>query len=1033
MSYRRLEPRSLPFAADDLAFLRSALAGRYGIECELGRGASAAVYSAVDQKHRRRVALKVLHAAVGSAVDHRRFLAEIEIAARLQHPHILPLFDSGEAGEPRGSAGGGRLFYVMPLVDGGSLRDLLRRRVQLPIEDALRITRQVAAALDHAHAERVLHRDIKPENIMLSEAGDRLHAMVADFGIACAFDEPGSGSLTETGIAIGTPAYMSPEQGSGERTLDARSDVYSLACVLYEMLAGEPPFTGPNARSIMARRLREAAPSVREARDTVPAAVDRALRRALARVPADRYAAAGEFAAALRGEAPVRVVTFGGLTVRAGDRPLEGPGVHAHGLALLALLARAGTRGVTRERALSLLWPGAGPAAAREQLDRTVGELRRELGVPDGLVLAGPHDLQLDPDAASADAAEFAEALADGDAARAVLLYAGPFADGLRLDGAPAFERWVERERATLQHEYHLTLEGLARAAEQRGDHAAAAAWWRRLAAQDPLNARLALALMAALVRAGDRSAAIQHALLYEALIEQQVELPLDREVVALADRLRAESAPPAAPAPAPAAPPAPAPARPAAVAAPSAAPARLARRTGRLLLLRRLTVGGLLVAGGAGTALWRARDGRADAGLHYAVGGPREPAPLSGRREPVIAVGRIVDYRANPEGAELARPLADMLATNLARVPGLRVVSTARMYELLRQTGGDRDSAAGALPEAARHAGASALVDGAIYALRGGRLRLDLRLMELESGDVRQALSVSGGDAFALVDSGTAQLAARLGERVGGKAPSGIADVTTRSIAAYRLYEEGLRARSAGRNEAAASLFEAALREDSTFALAAYYGAVTAPTWAERWPRFARAVRLAERTTDRERLIIRVGWANGTFSPSLRAVAETLAIRYPDEVEGPLYAGIAATVEGRFPAAIPYFRRVVAMDSSGLRGEGARCAACEALEQTVAAYQQMDSLAAAEREARSWIRLQPKSARAWIWLVSVLDLQGRHEEALGAYRTFATLAPEYDGGLLFLATHRIAEGSYGEAERILREVAHIGTAAQKG
>ena len=299
MSYRRLEPRSLPFAADDLAFLRSALAGRYGIECELGRGASAAVYSAVDQKHRRRVALKVLHAAVGSAVDHRRFLAEIEIAARLQHPHILPLFDSGEAGEPRGSAGGGRLFYVMPLVDGGSLRDLLRRRVQLPIEDALRITRQVAAALDHAHAERVLHRDIKPENIMLSEAGDRLHAMVADFGIACAFDEPGSGSLTETGIAIGTPAYMSPEQGSGERTLDARSDVYSLACVLYEMLAGVPPFTGATPQVILSRQATDAVPSIRTVCPTMSVALEVALMRGLARWPVDRFPTMREFADAL--------------------------------------------------------------------------------------------------------------------------------------------------------------------------------------------------------------------------------------------------------------------------------------------------------------------------------------------------------------------------------------------------------------------------------------------------------------------------------------------------------------------------------------------------------------------------------------------------------------------------------------------------------------------------------------------------------------------------------------------------------------
>src|SRR5438876_2065673 len=269
------------------AQLQAALSDRYAIERELGRGGMATVYLARDVRHERRVALKVLRPEVAAALGPERFLREIQIAAQLAHPHILPLHDSGAAGA--------FLYYVMPYVEGESLRDRLERESQLPVEQAVQIAREVADALSDAHGHDVVHRDIKPENILF-EAG---HAVVSDFGIARAITATAGDTLTETGIVIGTPAYMSPEQASGTDPIDGRSDVYSLGCVLYEMLAGEPPYTGPSAQIVMAKRLTDPVPSVRRLREGIPPALDAAVSRALAKAPADRFGTAAEFAGAL--------------------------------------------------------------------------------------------------------------------------------------------------------------------------------------------------------------------------------------------------------------------------------------------------------------------------------------------------------------------------------------------------------------------------------------------------------------------------------------------------------------------------------------------------------------------------------------------------------------------------------------------------------------------------------------------------------------------------------------------------------------
>jgi hypothetical protein len=260
---------------------------RYQIERELGRGGMATVYLARDLQHGRAVALKVLRPELAAILGPERFLREIRLTARLDHPAILPLLDSG--------TDNGRLWYVMPYVEGGSLRDRLRVEVQLGVEEAVRIASEVAGALDHAHAHGVVHRDIKPENVLLN--GERV--LVADFGIAKALLAGDAGKLTETGLALGTPAYMSPEQAAADSHLDGRADVYALGCVLYELLMGQPPFTGPTAQAILARQAVDPVPSLRTVRGTVPPSVETAIVRALAKVPADRFASAAEFSRAL--------------------------------------------------------------------------------------------------------------------------------------------------------------------------------------------------------------------------------------------------------------------------------------------------------------------------------------------------------------------------------------------------------------------------------------------------------------------------------------------------------------------------------------------------------------------------------------------------------------------------------------------------------------------------------------------------------------------------------------------------------------
>ena len=319
--------------------LADALAGRYLIEREVGRGVAATVYLAQDLRHGRRVALKVLNSELGAVLGVERFQREIRTQARLQHPHILALFDSGSAA--------GRLFCTMPYVEGGSLRDRLGRDGPLPVETTARLAAEVASALTYAHALGVIHRDIKPENILISASG---HALLTDFGIAYAIEDGSGharpGRITESGITLGTPAYMSPEQSVGDEPVDSRSDIYSLAVVVYEMLSGSPPFTGPDPRAIMARRLVERPPSLAIVRPGLPPAVEAAVDRALARRPGGRFDTAAEFAVALCGrgeEEPEPVETPPPARAR--------PWIRYAGIAALAIALLAGGL-LARQRAL---------------------------------------------------------------------------------------------------------------------------------------------------------------------------------------------------------------------------------------------------------------------------------------------------------------------------------------------------------------------------------------------------------------------------------------------------------------------------------------------------------------------------------------------------------------------------------------------------------------------------------------------------------------------------------------------------------
>jgi DNA-binding SARP family transcriptional activator/TolB-like protein len=681
----------------------------------------------------------------------------------------------------------------------------------------------------------------------------------------------------------------------------------------------------------------------------------------------------------------IRVRTLGGLSAsRDGEAP-SGAATQPRRLAVLALVARAGERGITREQLLALLWPDADDTAGRRALSQALHTLRSDL---DDDLFTGVQELRLNRAVATCDVADFEVAVEAGAWEDAAAAYGGPFLQGFRLAGAPEFERWAEEERRSLAHTYADLIERLARIATERGDHPAAVNWWRRRAAVDPLNPRVTLELMRAMVALGERHSALLQARAYEALVAEELSLPPDPEVERYADQIRKLEpvAHPKVPPPA-TEDTAPVPQK-EVLAAPAPASSSPVRRSAILI------AAALLVAvAAAALALPRLRR--------------KSPRPA-----PILAVGPITDYR----GGDGTAPLADMLATDLGRVPGLQVVSTMRMLELM--TLDSASSGIAAYSNAARRAGATEILEGGLHPAPGG-LMLQVRRVDLATGNVLGALRVEGKDFFDVVDQASVQLAAGLGL---ARDTLATRTLSTRSVVAWRFYEEGLRKYTRGDYRGAGTLLEAAVREDSTFAMAVYHLYLTRsalyahPDSGER----ARLARLAETAPDRDRLQILAWLAFFSSSPTLQALADTLIVRYPVDVEAHYFAGFARMARADFTGALPFLHHVIAQDTASIGGSGARCLACDALNHLVFAYAALDSLDRGEQVARAWVRADPRSARAMVALSAMLEARGHPAEAM-EIRQRAIPFDSYDR--IFPAIVRVRTGEFEAADRVTRSV----------
>jgi DNA-binding SARP family transcriptional activator len=685
----------------------------------------------------------------------------------------------------------------------------------------------------------------------------------------------------------------------------------------------------------------------------------------------------------------IRLRTLGGIDLCGDDGSELRPVLRQpKRLALLTYLGVATPRGFQRRDTLvALFWPELDGEHARGALRQAVRFLRRHLG-EGALVSRGDEELALG-ERVWCDAVAFEQASAEESASveEALELYRGDFLAGFFVsEAAPELDEWIETQRARLRALAARAAWLLAAKEEVEGSPRGATHWARRAMALSAHDEAALRQLVSLLDRLGDRAGAIQVYQDFARELAQEYDAQPSAETQALVDAVRARViassvAPTAMPL--------------VAAPVPRATPALAPRR-------RRVWMGAVLLAG------------------VVAIGGAIAALTRVGAERPIVlAVGAIRDHT----GADSAPPtaaLADLLATNLARVPGVQVVSTARLYELLGQLGRFTDSSA-AIARAARHAGATELLEGSLFRARDGTLRLDLRRVELSDGTLRGAYSARGEEPFALVDSATSALARAFDIRTPALR---LADVTTSSLVAHRFYEEGLRvfqrdARSAQR------LFEAALAEDSTFAMAAYYVAQCEMVLGNDQPRTSliRAARLAERASERERLLIRTKLASVANEPNWVASAETLVARYPTEPDGHLLVGQGLATAGDFLAALPHYRRVVDMDSLGFRTSAVRCRACDAVRLMQLAYQWADSLAAAERIAREMIHRMPGEAGWRLELAWILDQQGRREAALTTFRRVAGVS----NPLPFRAITAIRAGDFAEADRLLNEVIATG------
>jgi DNA-binding SARP family transcriptional activator/predicted Zn-dependent protease len=692
----------------------------------------------------------------------------------------------------------------------------------------------------------------------------------------------------------------------------------------------------------------------------------------------------------------LRLLTFGGLALERRDG-MPAPRLRPQRLAILAVLAAAGERGVSRERMSALLWPDADEERARHSLRQALYSLRQEAGAE---VVQSSTVLSLDRDALSSDVGDFRAALVAGDRARAAALANGPFLEGFYLSDAPEFERWVEEQRTSLAADATRVLVALTKQAESAGDRDAALELWSRLSVIDPLSGRFALGYLKALAAHGDRAAALAFARAHESLVRRELEADADPEIHRLEAELRAMPSP-AVVRIAPAQPthqlavvssqllePLSEPKPPIVSATPQPSP--------RLRIAVQAAIGVFAILGVLTADRWLPS---------------RRVA--SGANRATFAVGMIREDGV-PDTLRIGGVLTDMLATNLARVAGLSVLANTRLFELMRP---GQDTLAGGYYDAARRAGATEILQGRLLPGPRWSLAMEIQRVDLATGIVKAAYRVSASDRYALVDSMTAAVAHDLHFA----SPTGsVSDATTDSPIAYRLYEEGLRAYYQYDDAAARRLMQAALEEDSTFAMAAYYEAVLVPDNAPEMPARARALRLAARAPESERLRIAAELLMLNMEPGAVAVAESLTTKYPTDPRGFELLSRALEFRGDRLDAVTAIERAIALDSASEPIERQRCRLCGDYMHLAEIYLWWDSLSAAERTAQRYLRVRPKNHGSWDLLFRSAAARGDTNAAHVYARRFHAANP-METSPIYIARRDILAEDYERATRALQ------------
>ena len=662
----------------------------------------------------------------------------------------------------------------------------------------------------------------------------------------------------------------------------------------------------------------------------------------------------------------MRLRTFGGLWIV--DGAVDHGGPRPRPLALLAMLAVAGAKGASRDQIIGILWPDSTADRARHALSQTIYSMRRDVGA--NVVLTTPN-LRLDAELISSDVVNFQVAVRDKNWEEAARLYAGPFLGGFYLADAPEFERWMETERVSLAVAGLRAIETAAKAAAADGRQAEAAELWHRLTQLDPVSARFTISCMEALVARGDRTSALAQGKAYAELLKREFDAQPDVAVQRLMSTLR-DAEPVSADH---------VPAFEAVVGDPIPPDSRIAETTGSLAAVHLLPETAVhFKSAREPRRFWRtAVIGASVLGLGIVGTFGWRAAAKGQESRPVLAVGSIRDVAAPASDTRSSgSALSEMFATSLGRLNGLEVIAGSRMLELMPR---GADTSRVATTDAARRAGATEMIEGEFIPLSDRRLRLDIRRVDIGRGIVRSGYQIAGTDRIALLDSATVLIAADLRVR----APVGsFATVSTRSPTAYRLYEEGLRAFYQSDVHNADRLFRAAMREDPTFAMAAYYAWRSADATGDtsRTTLSERALQLASRASDRDQLLIRTDVGRVRNEPSAIVAAESLAARYPRDPEALVRAAQALPDLAR---AISLADRAIGLDSAAGVLPAAICRMCDALNQLVDRYEWADSSAAAERTLRRWIALRPDDSRPWASLADILVGVGRRDEAQAA------------------------------------------------